>query len=40
MLEALSIRLVLEVYGPERSALLGLLDGLSPGDWALSVRLT
>jgi uncharacterized protein (TIGR03083 family) len=33
MLDASSIRVVLEVYRPERSALLGLLDGLSPGDW-------
>jgi uncharacterized protein (TIGR03083 family) len=33
MLDASSIRLILEVYRPERSTLLGLLDGLSPGDW-------
>ena len=33
MLDAFFIQRVLEVYRPERSALLGLLDGLSPGDW-------
>jgi uncharacterized protein (TIGR03083 family) len=33
MLNASSIPVILEVYRPERSALLGLLDGLSPGDW-------
>jgi uncharacterized protein (TIGR03083 family) len=33
MLDPSSIQIVLEVYRPERSALLGLLDGLSPGDW-------
>jgi hypothetical protein len=33
MLDASSIRVVLEVYRPERSALLGLLDGLSQADW-------
>jgi uncharacterized protein (TIGR03083 family) len=33
MLDASSIRVVLEVYRPERSALLGLLGGLGPGDW-------
>jgi hypothetical protein len=33
MLNASSIPVVLEVYRPERSALLGLLNGLSPGNW-------
>ncbi|MDA4132883.1 MAG: maleylpyruvate isomerase family mycothiol-dependent enzyme [Thaumarchaeota archaeon] len=33
MLDASSIQVVLEVYRPERSALLGLLDRLNPGAW-------
>ena len=38
MLDAVSIRVVLEAYRPERSALLGLLNGLSPGDFGCSTE--
>jgi uncharacterized protein (TIGR03083 family) len=38
MLDASSIRVVLEVYRPERLALLGLLAGLSPEDWGRSTE--
>jgi uncharacterized protein (TIGR03083 family) len=38
MLDASTIRVVLEVYRPERSALLDLLDGLSPEDWGRSTE--
>jgi uncharacterized protein (TIGR03083 family) len=34
VLDASSIPIVLGVYRPERAALLGLLDGLSPEDWS------
>lgn len=38
MLNASSISVVLDAYRPERAALVGLLKGLSPGDWARSTE--
>ncbi|MGH9029264.1 MAG: maleylpyruvate isomerase family mycothiol-dependent enzyme [Acidimicrobiales bacterium] len=34
MLDASSISVVLAVYRPERTALVSLLEGLTPGDWS------